>query len=303
MAVLYRFPLVLPSASAAVYTPVVIWHGMGDSCCGGILDLAAQLQERLPGVYVYSVRIGASEDEDRDHGYFDVISRQVDEVCEQLKSDPLLSSGFNAIGFSQGGLLMRAYVEKCDGPAVRNLITMGSPHGGIAHFPGCMGKDTAKCELARSLLLRGAYIPWIQNRVVQAQYYRDPRNIKLYLERNIFLPYVNNELNQNKQYADRLKSLHNLVLVRFEPDDMVVPRDSAWFANLDKDGAVVPLEQQDLWTEDRLGLRFLNDNGRLHFLTAPGPHMNGTADYILNVILEPFLDNELAKDPVLVLQQ
>jgi palmitoyl-protein thioesterase len=54
----------------------------------------------------------------------------VDLVCEQLAKVPELSNGFNAIGFSQGGLFMRAYVERCNQPKVRHLITFGSPHGG-----------------------------------------------------------------------------------------------------------------------------------------------------------------------------
>ena len=37
---------------------------------------------------------------------------------------PELRNGFNAIGFSQGGLFLRAYVENCNNPRVMNLVTV-----------------------------------------------------------------------------------------------------------------------------------------------------------------------------------
>jgi hypothetical protein len=38
----------------------------------------------------------------------------------------------------------------------------------------------------------------------------------------------------------------------------------------------VPLEEQSLWRHDLLGLRSLNDSGRLHFGEVPGGHMQFT---------------------------
>jgi palmitoyl-protein thioesterase len=55
---------------------------------------------------------------------------QLETVCEQLASIEELKDGFDGIGFSQGGLFLRAYAEKCNQPAVRRLITFGSPHNG-----------------------------------------------------------------------------------------------------------------------------------------------------------------------------
>ena len=55
----------------------------------------------LPGAFIHSVQIGATEDEDKNKGFFDQVARQVAEVCEKLKEIPELSEGFNAMGFSQ----------------------------------------------------------------------------------------------------------------------------------------------------------------------------------------------------------
>jgi hypothetical protein len=35
------------------------------------------IEEELPGTYVYSIRIGESEDDDRNKSFFDLIDRQV----------------------------------------------------------------------------------------------------------------------------------------------------------------------------------------------------------------------------------
>jgi palmitoyl-protein thioesterase len=52
-------------------------------------------------------------------------------VCEQLAGIEALHSGFDAMGFSQGGQFLRGFVERCNHPPVRNLITWGSQHNGI----------------------------------------------------------------------------------------------------------------------------------------------------------------------------
>lgn len=48
----------------------------------------------------------------------------------QLKADPALANGFNAVGFSQGGQFLRAYVERYNDPPVHNLVTFGGQHMG-----------------------------------------------------------------------------------------------------------------------------------------------------------------------------
>lgn len=74
----------------------------------------------------------------RQASFFGNANAQVDLACDQLRGlDEIMSpelnpSGkFDAIGFSQGGQLLRAVVERCGGPGglnVRHLITLGSQH-------------------------------------------------------------------------------------------------------------------------------------------------------------------------------
>lgn len=77
------------------------------------------------------------------------------------------------------------------------------------------------CKLMRSMVKSGVYSNYAQNRIIQAQYYRS----KGYLEKNQFLPYLNNEIEQdrNTTYKENLKSLDKLILIRFSQDVMIKP--------------------------------------------------------------------------------
>ncbi|KAJ3255855.1 hypothetical protein HK103_005868 [Boothiomyces macroporosus] len=201
--------------------PIVFWHGMGDSCCDGISRVEGEIQSWYPGTFTYSVRIGDDKESDKKAGFFDKIDRQ------ELSAIPELKNGFNGIGFSQGGLFLRGLVQKCDSIKMVNLMTFGSPHAGVADIPNCE-EESANCSLMRSIVKTGVYWSWIQSSVVQAQYYKDWKNLDKYLESNIFLPDLNQELEDiNPDYTNKMKSLKRLVLIKFEQDHMIVPKETA----------------------------------------------------------------------------
>lgn len=85
--------------------PVVLWHGMGDTCClpfslGSIKKL---IEEHTNGSYVRSLEIGSNIVLDYESGFFIHPNKQIEYVCKQLAKDEQLTNGYNAIGFSQGG--------------------------------------------------------------------------------------------------------------------------------------------------------------------------------------------------------
>lgn len=116
---------------------------MGDSCCHprGIGSIKAQIEAAYPGIFVYSVATGKTEEEDVMSTYFGNANAQVEQVCAELSSLPQLRGRpFVGVGFSQGGLLLRALIQRCtgpDAPKAHTLITMGSPHNGVGGVPGC----------------------------------------------------------------------------------------------------------------------------------------------------------------------
>jgi hypothetical protein len=54
------------------HTPIVLWHGMGDTCCSpkSMGSITTFLKDRLPGVFVHSIQLGDTFDEDRNAGFF-----------------------------------------------------------------------------------------------------------------------------------------------------------------------------------------------------------------------------------------
>lgn len=203
------------------YHPIVIWHGLGDSAYSeGMQSLASELKEAFPGVYVHLINLADTLSADQKAGFFGNVNEQIEQVCQDLKEVKGLKNGFDAIGFSQGGQFLRGYVERCNTPAVRNLVTFGSQHQGISDLPACKPGDLF-CRLAEGALRGGIYSNYAQSNLVTAQYYRDSTqlaNYEKYLEVNHFIADINNEVEQNKEYKKKLESLDSLVLLMFDKD-------------------------------------------------------------------------------------
>jgi palmitoyl-protein thioesterase len=131
----------------------------------------------------------------------------------------------------------------------------------------------------------------------QAQYFRDTDHFERYIDSNHFLASINNELpapHKDSTYAAHLKQLDTLVLVRFKEDVTVVPKESAWFGSYrlkeEEDDsmraffepgrdeevmkAIVPMRKQPLYVEDWIGLRALDESGRLELVSCKGVHMH-----------------------------
>jgi len=219
-------------------------------------------------------------------------------VNAQLNDIPELENGFDALGFSQGGQFLRAYVEKYNQPPVSNLITFGSQHMGVADLPTCRPGDIF-CLLARTAARRGVYSSYAQRNLIQAQYFRDHARLPVYYEANDFLTRINGEVEEtrNETYAKNLAGLENLVLVIFDQDKTVVPKESSWFGSYapPKEDAtdmqmrwgeevVLPMREQPLYTEDWIGLRKLDQLGRVISLSCEGEHMQISKECWLPIV-------------------
>ncbi|KAG8213988.1 Alpha/Beta hydrolase protein [Butyriboletus roseoflavus] len=273
--------------------PLVVWHGLGDTYASpGMVQFESEVKKMHPGIFVHSVYIDQDTKADQRAGFYGNVDQQLAVVAEQLTSMPELSRGFDAIGFSQGGQFLRAYVERNNTPPVHNLITFGSQHMGISDLPLCNPFDLL-CQVARRAAKAGVYSEWAQMNLVQAQYFRDPTQLSLYMSSGSFLADINNEVllpSARKQaYIENLASLQHLILVLFAEDETVVPKESAWFGSESppeqnmhhivsdrspeqeylgphvQETAIVPMEHQPLYTEDWIGLRTLDERGAVGF--------------------------------------
>ncbi|XP_074636472.1 palmitoyl-protein thioesterase 1-like [Acropora palmata] len=288
------FALVLTYGLAATNEtiPAVIWHGMGDSCCNpfSMGSIKRMLEEKIPGIYVRSLMIGDSIIEDMENGYFMNANDQVKQVCDKLASDPKLKNGYNALGFSQGGQFFRAVAQRCPSPPMINLISFGGQHQGVYGFPHCPGENYTICNYIRKLLNLGAYQSWLQDNLVQAEYWHDPLNEKLYREKSVFLADINQEREVKPAYKTNLMQLKNFVMVMFGKDTMVDPKETEWFGFYDPGQGKVKytLQESALYKKDLLGLQQMDKDKKLHFLTAMGDHLQFTDEFFDKEIL-PFL--------------
>uniref|UniRef100_A0A8C4N7Z9 Palmitoyl-protein thioesterase 1 n=1 Tax=Eptatretus burgeri TaxID=7764 RepID=A0A8C4N7Z9_EPTBU len=280
----------LPTSSEP--TPIVIWHGMGDSCCNPLSmgSVTRMLKKKIPGVYVLPLMIGNNILEDMANGFFMNVNYQVDMVCQALAKDPALQLGYNAMGYSQGGQFLRALAQRCPHPPMRKLISFGGQHQGIYGLPHCLNPEPGFCDFIRKMINAGAYTKVIQDNLVQAEYWQDPLDLAIYRNNSIFLADINQEKHVNESYRNNLKKLEKLVLVKFTQDSIVVPRESEWFGFY-KDGQATQLynlRESSLYLEDRLGLQEMDKTGKLDFLEADGDHLQYSEEWFDDKIL-PYL--------------
>jgi len=289
--------LVTKAVAHTKYRPVVIWHGMGDSCCnsqsiGGFME---NLKELLPDTFIYSLNVSDSDNElvERKKSYFGNINEQVDFVCDKLHENEIysqLKDGFNALGFSQGGQFLRAYVERCNDPPVYNLITYGAQHNGVSDVPGCANDDSEFCSRMKFLLSTNVYNSFIQNNVIQAQYFKSVENYDEYLEKSIFLADINNERDEkNQDYKENMLSLNKFVMIKFSDDETVIPSTSPWFGWVNDFDEPIPFNETIAYKEDWLGLQSLDKDNKLDFLISPGVHMEINYDYFMEFVF-PYLN-------------
>ncbi|KAL4143310.1 hypothetical protein QTP88_005656 [Uroleucon formosanum] len=274
--------------------PVVLWHGMGDSCCNPLsLGRIIKVLQKNLGIdsYVKSLQIGKSFEQEVENSFFMNVNLQVKDACKQISIDPKLSSGYNAIGFSQGAQFLRAVAQRCPNPPMLNLISIGGQHQGVFGMPRCLYSSHKWCEYIRLILNKEAYAKWIQNSLVQAEYWHDPIKESDYIKGSHFLADINNERFINKSYRENLLKLKNFIMVMFTNDTMVIPKESEWFAfySPGQDKEIMPLEQSVSYLTDRLGLKVLEESGRLHFLSVAGNHLQFSEEWFLNEIVNKYL--------------
>lgn len=260
----------------ATHTPVVLWHGMGDSCCNPLSmgSVKKMLEKELDGAYVLSLMIGDSIASDTTNGFFMDVNAQIDFACNVIQKDQNLQNGYNAMGFSQGGQFLRGLAQKCPQPPMKQLISVGGQHQGVYGFPHCPGSWLV-CKEVDKLLDLGAYTDYVQNHLVQAQYWHDPLNEEKYRKHSKFIADVNQEVTLNPTYKQNLMRVSNITFIMFNRDTMVIPKESEWFGFYKPGQAkeLMTLQESDIWKQDKLGLREMNSQGRLSFLKIESDHL------------------------------
>lgn len=251
-------------------------------------DLAV---ETNPGTFVYYVHLDDDASADRTATFWGNLTIQIEKVCMDLASHPVLSKAqaINGLGFSQGGQFLRAYVERCNVPPVANLVTFGSQHNGIGDFQACAHNDWL-CQTWDGFLKRSTWSNFVQGNLVPAQYYRNSDDLKNYLKSSNFLADINNERREkNGTYKQNMMKLKKFAMYMFKHDKTVVPKQSAWFGELNSTtGAVIKLQDREIYQEDWIGLRWLDERNRLEFPITPGEHMQLDSEVLVDAFQKYF---------------
>jgi palmitoyl-protein thioesterase len=281
--------------------PLLIWHGLGDNyAADGLHSVGDLANETNPGTYVYYIRLDEDAGSDRTATFLGNVTEQIAQVCDDIAEHEVLSKapGLNALGFSQGGQFLRGLIERCgDRVNIKNLVTFGSQHNGIAKYQICKDGDWL-CKGYINLLKANTWGAWVQSHLVPAQYFKATNETtgeptEEYLEASNFLADINNErVLKNVTYAKNLAALDSFVMYVFEDDTTVIPKESGWFAYTNTtSNEVTDLRDRDIYKEDWIGLKKLDEKGGLHFKTTKGGHMD-LGDKVLTDVFQTYFAPE-----------
>ena len=261
--------------------PLAVFHGFGDACIyPGMASFTRKLG-KMVGTYSKCIEIGtfgsiASVTMD--------FEKQGQEACQKIAENPEFDNGFSVVGLSQGGLIARYVVESCPGSVpVRNMATFGAPHRGVGKIPQCW--NGVFCDSINWVARQFVYFDIVQRLIGPAGYFRDPAHLRRYRKHSHFLAALDNEVESNSmaEHKERVESLNAVFLGWFENDHMVYPPETGKFSELQKDGTILPMEETDLY--DTLGLRKLNEEGRITVHAFPGDHLQFSMEEVEELVV------------------
>ena len=250
--------------------PVAVFHGLGDSCFNpGMASFTKKLGEKIKNK---SLCFNSGT------GFLTSILDQSKKACEEIKKHEYFQGNFSVLGLSQGALIARYIIEECEIKGkVLNFVSIGGPQMGVSKVPHC-GAKNIECGIINKLAEDVIYSDYIQNYIGPAGYFRsnDFKHISKYYSHSNFLAPLNNESishSVNEKYKERFLKLERIQLIMFSKDTMIIPKETAWFGFYNSDGEVLDYKQTELYKKDLIGLKTIDEAGKLHFDSIDGDHL------------------------------
>lgn len=248
--------------------PTAVFHGLGDSCSYPGMSQFTSYIGKATNNYATCIEIGSGTLS----SWLESFSQQTADACKNVLADEKLKNGFNIVGLSQGSLVGRAIAESC-GVKVISIVTLGGPHMGVATIPNC--HNGWFCDIVNDLVGLGVYSNVVQDHIGPAGYYKDQYKLSTYLEKSNFLANFNNEkAEKNSVYTNNIQALEKLVLIMFTEDNMIDPKESAWFGfYADNSRDLLNFNETTLFNEEWLGIQALYTSGKIVFEWIQGEHL------------------------------
>ena len=293
--------------------PVVIAHGMGDSCYNeGMIQITKLVSTWLQNVYTVCIPIGTTPSEDTNNGFFLNMNDSIDYFAQQIQQDAQLMAAptFHAIGLSQGNNIIRGYIARYNSilPPVHTFISINGVNAGIGAVPHCIPEQLVRtsrersdtidslsekvaltlCDLLMEQASAAAYTTFAQKHSFQANYWRDPRPSEYDTYRTYSqLAVLNNEvLDPATQFNDTLRvnwsRTMQFVWIMAQDDRTVwPPLGEQWGVPDPIDPyrrRVLHMNETDWYQQDYFGLRTAQEQGKNYFESFPGDHLQFTKD-------------------------
>jgi len=278
--------------------PIVLTHGVTDSCFSDFMVNVTAAAGARVGAHAVCIAQGKDYLHDYLNGLLMSMDDSVDDFAAQVRADPRLKNGFNAIGISQGAMLTRAYINKYNDPPVKAFLSIHGIPSGVSGLPRCFqqGKPLGLvCRAIDEVLSDLAYNPKIQSFAFPANEYRDPFKTKnsVYLE-NSQLAAINNEnpLRVNATYKENFVKVERFAMVKAWQDIVVYPSEGSWFGGYADNSyeTILTMNETEVYKNDTYGLRTVDEQGRICYETTPGGHMSFTDETLFTWIDRHFVN-------------
>lgn len=270
---------IFTSLSSCTY-PIAIFHGIGDYCASGPSSLIASLEDYLD-THIECIEIG----DGKVTSIFTNLTIQAEEACNHLRSNPHFQGKFSVFGISQGTLISRYVIEACDMPGqVAKFLSFDGPLMGIGQIP--QFECGLFCEIINGIVSALSYSTSFVEDLAPTSYFRYKKNYRGYSQHIHFMNKLNNENGYyNEQYRERFLRLENVMLIKTKEDVVITPKDSSWFEFWDETGEkIVPLTESSFYINDNIGLRTLNEEGKVQFVEFEGGHVSYSEEEFMQFV-------------------
>ena len=245
--------------------PVAVIHGFYDSCSNSFYPTLIKLLKY--NVYDYAVCLKSGEGKESLSLSFE---EQCQKACEEIKSNSKFDQDFSILSISQGGLIARYIIQKCDMKGkVKKLVSFGGPMMGTSQVPFCL--EGVTCYIVNSLVDFFVYNKNIQKNIGPSAYYRTAAHINNYKKSNSLLVKLNNPSQKEKQ---NFIDLESLVLIGFEKDKMISPKESAEFGIFDEHFNILKINETEEYKNDVFGLKSLDKDKKVKIFYLKGEHID-----------------------------